>query len=187
MSTTESKTGQTYESRGENGSSATELASPFTSPDERIAALEARIKEDRLRSRAEAVQVEDALARRKRSRERRRHAWQFIAGLVLGIGATLLVSASIDDRAAYQPPGAEALAASLGVEYVGAPFECKPVGGGFECFQPTATGGTTLQVRLDYRGCWEAKPNSTDDVATAASGCIGAAAKPGGSPRKPAA
>jgi hypothetical protein len=187
MSTTEGKTGQTYESRGGNGSSAAELASPFRSPDERIAALEARIKEDRLRSRAEAVQVEDALAQRKRSRDRRRHAWQFLAGLALGVGATLLVSASIDDRAAYEPPGAKALAASLGTKYVGAPFDCKPVGGGFECFQPTAAGGTTLQVRLDYRGCWEAKPNSADDVATAASGCIGAATKPGGSSGKPAA
>lgn len=179
MSTTEIQTGQTHG----NGDSAEAQASPFKSPDDRIAALEERIKADRLRSRAEAAHVDDALAERKRARTRRRHAWQFLAGLALGIAGTLLISASIDDTARAGTLGADQLAASLGDAYVGSPFDCEAVGGGFECFQPTSAGGITLQVRLDYRGCWEAKPNTDTDIATANSGCIGAAPKPGGSPR----
>lgn len=179
MSTTER-----YQGRLEgNGGGAGAPASPFRSPDERIAALEQRIKEDRLRSRTETAGVEDALAQRKRSRDRRRHAWQFLAGLGLGVAGTLLISASINDPAQAGSFGADELAASLGDSYVGSPFDCKAVGGGFECFQPTSAGGITLQVRLDYRGCWEAKPNTDADIATANSGCIGSAPKPGGSAR----
>ena len=177
MSTTEIQTGQTQG----NGDSAAAQASPFKSPDDRIAALEQRIKEDRLRSRAEAAHIDEALAERKRARTRRRHAWQFLAGLGLGVAGTLLISASINDTAQAGSLDADQLAASLGDSYVGSPFDCKAEGGGFECFQPTSAGGITLQVRLDYRGCWEAKPNSDADIATANSGCIGSAPKPGGS------
>jgi hypothetical protein len=177
MSTMEIQTGQAQGHQDAAGAQA----SPFKSPDDRIAALEQRIKEDRLRSRAEALELETNLAERKRARSRRRHAWQFVAGLALGIAGTLLISASINQPAQAGALGPTELAASLGEAYVGPPFECKAEGGGFECFQPTASGGVTLQVRLDYRGCWEAKPNGDADVATANSGCIGDAPKPGGS------
>jgi len=176
-------TTETHQGRVEgNGDSAEAQASPFKSPDDRIAALEERIKADRLRSRAEAAHIDEALAERKRARTRRHHAWQFLVGLGLGVAGTLLISASINDSAQAGTLDADALAESLGQSYVGSPFDCKAVGGGFECFQPTSAGGITLQVRLDYRGCWEAKPNSDADIATANSGCIGSAPKPGGSP-----
>ena len=113
-------------------------------------------------------------------RTRKRRAWQFAAGVAVGVACTLLISASITDNDVAPPAfGADALAGSLGTVYTGSPFDCNAVGGGFECFQPTAAGGVTLQVRLDYRGCWEAKPNNTDEVASDANGCIADAPHPG--------
>ena len=157
-------------------------ASPFKSPDERIAALEARIEADRARKLTAEAEVEARIEERQRVRTRKRRAWQFAAGVVLGVACTLLISASITDNDMTPPAfGADSLAGSLGTVYTGSPFGCEAVGGGFECFQPTAAGGVTLQVRLDYRGCWEAKPNSTGEVGSEAHGCIADdAPRPGG-------
>ncbi|MEA2346596.1 MAG: hypothetical protein QOG62_383 [Thermoleophilaceae bacterium] len=156
-------------------------AAPFRSPDERIAALEARIAADRERSVTAEAEVEARIEDRQRTRVRRRRAWQFAAGVAVGVACTLLISASISDDAVPTALGADSLARSLGAFYIGAPFDCKTAGGGFECFQPTAAGGTTLQVRLDYRGCWESKPNTEKDIAAPANGCIGQAPHSSGS------
>jgi hypothetical protein len=158
--------------------------SPFKSPDERIAALEARIAADRAGKLAAEAEVEARIEERQRVRVRKRRAWQFLAGVVLGVAGTLLITTSITDSDMVPPAfGADSLAGSLSTVYTGAPLDCKAVGGGFECFQPSASGGTTLQVRLDYRGCWEAKPNKPAEVASEAHGCITEAPHPGGTVR----
>jgi hypothetical protein len=162
----------------------TEVQEPLKTPDQRIAELEERIRADQLRSVREAEEVEARVEKHKRSRRRRQHAWQFGAGLALGVAATLLISASIDEPRRPLQLGPGSLAVSLGEHFPGAPFDCKQVGGAFECLQPSATGGLTLQVRLDYRGCWEAKPNTAAEFRAGAHGghgCIAAAPRPGGS------
>jgi len=138
------------------------------------------IAADRARSATAEAEVDARIEHRHQNRVRRRRAWQFVAGVAVGVGCTLLISASISDETVPTAFGADSLAGSLGAAYMGAPFDCKAVGGGFECFQPTSVGGTTLQVRLDYRGCWEAKPNSNKDIAAPASGCIGRPPHPSG-------
>ena len=61
--------------------------------------------------------------------------------------ARYLIAASITDNDMPPPAfGADWLAGSLGTVYTGAPFDCKAVGGGFECFPADRKeGGSTLQ------------------------------------------
>jgi hypothetical protein len=150
-------------------------ASGFVPPDERIAALEERIAAE---EQAPAPLTPQAVARRRAGR-RSRPQWIFAVGLVAGAALVLIVIGILVAARgpAQEPLGAAALSDSVSSAYPGAPYACTAIGGAFECVQETATGPVTLQVSLDYRGCWEAKPNSgaDKDMVGRARACIGPA------------
>ena len=108
--------------QGPTSRKRTVQAGPLKSPDERIAALEARIEADRARKLTAEAEVEAHIEERQRVRTRKRRAWQFAAGVVLGVACTLLISASITDNDMTPPAfGADSLAGSLAHRVHGIP------------------------------------------------------------------
>lgn len=125
---------------------------------------------------------EDYLRDRRESETGPRVRRSFVVGLLLGVAVAVLASVAFLLRSSPTVLGDGSapalLAASLAESYGdGAQVICTAHGGGFECAQPDVAG-STLQVRLDYRGCWEAKPNSSRDRVGPLAGCIGPAPRP---------